>query len=74
MLKGAEATGAWLKDLKANAKIYTGNGAILRAVNAGGIDKIADDLRVQQLQPDPAGQQHRQQRDPGPLRLEIDTE
>jgi len=36
-LKGADAAGAWLKGLKANAKIYSGNGAILRAVNAGEI-------------------------------------
>ncbi len=36
-LKGAEAAGAWLKGLKTNAKVYTGNGAIMRAVNAGEI-------------------------------------
>jgi len=36
-LKGNDAGLAWLKGLKANAKIYTGNGAILRAVNAGEI-------------------------------------
>lgn len=36
-LKGAEATATWLKGLKANAKVYTGNGAIMRAANAGEI-------------------------------------
>ena len=36
-LKGADAAGAWLKGLKANARVYSGNGAILRAVNAGEI-------------------------------------
>lgn len=36
-LKGADAALAWLKGLKANARIYTGNGAIMRAVNAGEI-------------------------------------
>lgn len=36
-LKGADAGLAWLKGLKANAKIYTGNGAIMRAANAGEI-------------------------------------
>ena len=36
-LKGEAATAAWLKGLKTNAKIYTGNGAIMRAVNAGEI-------------------------------------
>lgn len=36
-LKGDAAAGAWLKGLKTNAKIYGGNGAIMRAVNAGEI-------------------------------------
>lgn len=36
-IKGADAAGAWLRGLKANAKVYSGNGAILRAVNAGEI-------------------------------------
>jgi iron(III) transport system substrate-binding protein len=36
-LKGADAGLTWLKGLKANAKVYSGNGAILRAVNAGEI-------------------------------------
>jgi len=36
-LKGNDAALAWLKGLKANAKSYSGNGAILRAVNAGEI-------------------------------------
>ncbi len=36
-LKGADAAGAWLKGLKTNARVYSGNGAILRAVNAGEI-------------------------------------
>lgn len=36
-LTGAEATSAWLKGLKTNAKIYSGNGAVMRAVNAGEI-------------------------------------
>ncbi len=36
-LKGADAGLAWLKGLKTNARAYTGNGAILRAVNAGEI-------------------------------------
>jgi iron(III) transport system substrate-binding protein len=34
-IKGADAALTWLKGLKANARIYTGNGAILRAANAG---------------------------------------
>jgi iron(III) transport system substrate-binding protein len=37
VLEGADAALAWLKGLKANARIYTGNGAIMRAVNAGEI-------------------------------------
>ena len=36
-IKGADAAGAWLRGLKANARVYSGNGAILRAVNAGEI-------------------------------------
>lgn len=36
-LTGADATSAWLKGLKTNAKIYSGNGAVMRAVNAGEI-------------------------------------
>ncbi len=36
-LEGADAAGAWLKGLKTNARVYSGNGAILRAVNAGEI-------------------------------------
>lgn len=34
-LKGEEATAAWLKGLKANAKIYQGNSAAMKGVNAG---------------------------------------
>jgi iron(III) transport system substrate-binding protein len=34
-LKGEAATEQWLKGLKANAKIYDGNGAVMKAVNAG---------------------------------------
>jgi len=34
-LKGEPATVAWLKGLKDNAKIYSGNGAVMKAVNAG---------------------------------------
>jgi iron(III) transport system substrate-binding protein len=34
-LKGEPATTAWLKGLKENAKVYQGNGAVLKAVNAG---------------------------------------
>ena len=34
-LKGEPATEAWLKGLKDNAKVYQGNSAILKAVNAG---------------------------------------
>jgi iron(III) transport system substrate-binding protein len=36
-VKGEAATAEWLKGLKANAKIYQGNGAAMRAVNAGEI-------------------------------------
>lgn len=36
-IKGNDAAVAWLRGLKANAKVYSGNGAILRAVNAGEI-------------------------------------
>jgi iron(III) transport system substrate-binding protein len=34
-VKGEAAARQWLSGLKANAKIYSGNGAILKAVNAG---------------------------------------
>jgi iron(III) transport system substrate-binding protein len=34
-LKGEAATAQWLKGLKANAKIYEGNSAVMKAVNAG---------------------------------------
>jgi len=34
-LKGEPATVAWLKGLKDNAKVYQGNSAVLKAVNAG---------------------------------------
>jgi len=36
-LKGESATTAWLKGLKDNAKVYQGNGAVMKAVNAGEI-------------------------------------
>ncbi len=36
-LKGEPATVAWLKGLKDNAKLYQGNGAVMKAVNAGEI-------------------------------------
>ena len=36
-LKGESATIAWLKGLKDNAKVYQGNGAVMKAVNAGEI-------------------------------------
>ena len=36
-LKGEAATAAWLKGLKDNAKVYQGNGAVMKAVNAGEI-------------------------------------
>jgi iron(III) transport system substrate-binding protein len=37
-LKGEQATADWLKAMKANAKVYPGNGAAMKAVNAGEID------------------------------------
>jgi iron(III) transport system substrate-binding protein len=37
-LKGEAATAAWLKAMKQNAVAYRGNGAVLKAVNAGEID------------------------------------
>ncbi len=37
-LKGSAATSDWLKAMKANAVIYRGNGAVLKAINAGQID------------------------------------
>jgi iron(III) transport system substrate-binding protein len=36
-LKGETATTAWLKGLKDSAKVYQGNGAVMKAVNAGEI-------------------------------------
>jgi iron(III) transport system substrate-binding protein len=36
-LKGEPATKAWLKGLKDNAKVYSGNGSVMKAVNAGEI-------------------------------------
>jgi iron(III) transport system substrate-binding protein len=36
-LKGEAATGQWLKGLKVNAKVYEGNSAVMKAVNAGQI-------------------------------------
>jgi iron(III) transport system substrate-binding protein len=36
-LKGEEATAQWLRGLKANAKVYQGNNAAMKAVNAGEI-------------------------------------
>lgn len=36
-LNGPEATSEWLKGLKTNAKVYSGNGAVMKAVNAGEI-------------------------------------
>ncbi|MFC0862990.1 iron ABC transporter substrate-binding protein [Sphaerimonospora cavernae] len=36
-VKGEQAAADWLKGLKANAKIYQGNGAVMKAVNAGEI-------------------------------------
>jgi len=36
-LKGEPATVAWLKGLKDNAKVYQGNSAVMKAVNAGEI-------------------------------------
>ena len=37
-LKGEAATLDWLKAMKANASIYRGNSAVLKAVNAGQVD------------------------------------
>lgn len=37
-VKGEAATKSWLAGLKANAKVYQGNGAVMKAVNAGEID------------------------------------
>jgi len=37
-LKGEPATVAWLKGLKANAKVYSGNSSVMKAVNAGEVD------------------------------------
>jgi iron(III) transport system substrate-binding protein len=34
-LKGEPATATWLKGLKENAKVYQGNSAVMKAVNAG---------------------------------------
>jgi iron(III) transport system substrate-binding protein len=34
-LKGPEATGAWLNGLKANAKVFSGNGTIMANANSG---------------------------------------
>ncbi|GII23077.1 iron ABC transporter substrate-binding protein [Planosporangium mesophilum] len=36
-VKGEAATAEWLKGLKANAKVYRGNGAVMKAVNDGEI-------------------------------------
>jgi iron(III) transport system substrate-binding protein len=36
--KGEAATKDWLKGLKSNAKVYQGNGAVMKAVNSGEID------------------------------------
>ncbi|BAQ74736.1 MULTISPECIES: iron ABC transporter substrate-binding protein [unclassified Pseudomonas] len=37
-LKGEAATLEWLKGIKANASVYRGNSAVLKAVNAGQVD------------------------------------
>ncbi|WPO97601.1 iron ABC transporter substrate-binding protein [Pseudomonas sp. HR96] len=37
-LKGEQATLDWLKAMKANASLYRGNSAVLKAVNAGQVD------------------------------------
>lgn len=37
-LKGKDATLSWLKAMNTNAKIYQGNGAVMKAVNAGQIE------------------------------------
>jgi iron(III) transport system substrate-binding protein len=36
-LEGPDATSAWLKGPKSNARVYSGNGAVMKAVNAGEI-------------------------------------
>ncbi len=36
-LEGPDATAAWLKGLKRNARVYSGNGAVMKAVNTGEI-------------------------------------
>jgi iron(III) transport system substrate-binding protein len=36
-IKGKAAAAEWLKGLKTNARVYQGNGAVMRAVNAGEI-------------------------------------
>ena len=36
-LQGADATADWLKGLKRNARVYSGNGAVMKAVNTGEI-------------------------------------
>jgi iron(III) transport system substrate-binding protein len=36
-IEGTEATTAWLNGLKSNARVYSGNGAVMKAVNAGEI-------------------------------------
>ena len=36
-LQGSAATSDWLHGLKTNARVYSGNGAVMRAVNAGDI-------------------------------------
>lgn len=37
-LKGEDATRTWLTGLKANGKVYQGNGAVMKAVNSGEIE------------------------------------
>ena len=37
-LEGEAAAESWLRGLKANAKVYQGNIAVMQAVNAGEID------------------------------------
>jgi iron(III) transport system substrate-binding protein len=36
-IEGTEATTAWLNGLKSNARVYSGNGAVMKAVNTGEI-------------------------------------
>ena len=36
-LQGSTTTADWLHGLKMNARVYSGNGAVMRAVNAGDI-------------------------------------